>query len=383
MISRILFVLFALAALGGCATAPSPSGETLTETAGGYASGDVLAVLLPQAGRYAAPARALREGILAAQRQDEQGRRPQIRFYDSRRPEEGPALLRQAAAEGATLAIGPLQKAAVEALARQPACPLPTLALNRASRKTRVPHLYQFALAPEDEAADLANKAWAAGYRRALLLYPGEAWGARLAGAFRERWAALGGQLAGQREYDPRAESLGETGNALSSSAGAAPADFLLWIAAAEPARRQWPEIRRLTGDRLPVYASSHVHGGPFERHGDRVLAGLHFVDIPWLLAPETEDPLSPERLRQRLAEFSDSFLRLYAMGMDAYHLAPRLTVLAATPGGTFAGRTGRLRLDRQQWVRRELTLARMEPSGPVRLARVPLQEPRLVSLWP
>jgi outer membrane PBP1 activator LpoA protein len=334
---------------------------------GGFERQDSLAVLLPESGRFAGPAEALRNGILAAHDVTGQGPRPQIRFYDSSDPASVPALLRQAASDGATLAIGPLQKASVSALAQSGALPIPTLALNRTNADPVTPNLYQFALSPEDEAAEAANKAWSAGRRNALVLQPQGSWGERISGAFRRQWDALGGQVLATGSYSPKAGDYTDAVTGLLSGAGASAADMLFLVATAETARRMTPEILSAAPG-LAVYSTSHVYGGSFDPGGDRSLVGLNFVDIPWLLSTDPSDPLSREQLQIRFSGIEGRFTRLYAMGIDAYQLAPRLTWMAANPGSYFEGTTGRLSLDTRRRVRRELTLARMDGTGPVRV---------------
>ncbi|MEM6640321.1 MAG: penicillin-binding protein activator, partial [Pseudomonadota bacterium] len=81
---------------------------------------DTVAVLLPLSGRFAGTAAAVRDGLLAAYLADDQQiGRPALRFYDTSTL-DAPALLERAAADGARLAIGPLLKNQVDAVASSP-----------------------------------------------------------------------------------------------------------------------------------------------------------------------------------------------------------------------------------------------------------------------
>jgi len=354
----------------GCAGLPGgvPGVGGARAPAEGYRAGDTVVVLLPESGRFAGAALAVRDGILAAQGADEQGGRPRLVFRDTGETSDTAAMVRAAVAQGATHVIGPLQKEGVERLASEPALPVPVLALNRATGGTTPPeNLYQFALAPEDEAAAAAEKAWAAGRRNAFLLYPASAWGERIATGFRARWGALGGGVIAGAVYDPNAANLSRPVDTLLGPAEASAADVLFLVATAERARQLLPLIRARAGDRLAVFATSHAHEGVTTG-----LTGLYYVDIPWLIAPASGDPLSYTSLRARLPDFQEQYARLYAMGIDAYRLAPRLAGLARRPGATFDGKTGILSLDSQRQVRRGLTLARIEAGGPVAVAGLP-----------
>ena len=152
---------------------------------------DTVAVLLPLSGRFAGTAAAVRDGLTAAYLADSsQVGRPALRFYDTG-SEDAVSLLGRAAEDGARLAIGPLLKSQVEAVAA--ASPdLPVLALNTTGDGTPyAPSMFQFSLAPEHEAAAVAERAISEGHSRAVALVPNSAWGERLLNAFAARLSTL------------------------------------------------------------------------------------------------------------------------------------------------------------------------------------------------
>jgi uncharacterized protein len=341
--------------------------------AGGYAAGDRVAVLLPSSGGFATGAfgtaiGAIREGILVAQRADDPARRPRITFVDATQAGRSRALVDAAAAGGARYVIGPLQKNAVDALAAGKDLPVPALALNRATSSGKPPaNLFQYALSPEDEGASAAQAAWTAGHRSALLLYPSAPWADRLVQAFRAQWVALGGRVAGQRTYDagktaPDAavqQLLGDGAQATTDQGRAC----VFLVATREAARAIWPKIQTAGGP--STYATSLVYPGDFDPGLDHVLAGLHFVDIPWMLAGD-DGPLSRHALRRTLPKIGGSDQRLYAMGIDAYRVAPRVADLARRPGSSYPGQTGALRVDSAGRVQRQLVLGQYTANGVV-----------------
>ncbi len=349
--------------VAGCAGPVQRHSDLSSARSGGYRGGETVAVLLPQSGRFAGAAQALKDGILAAQAADEQGKRPQLRFYDTSTAQSANALVQKAAADGASFIIGPLQKEAVEELARGASLPAPVLALNRVSTGRSPANLYQFSLSPEDEAAEAARKAWEGGHRSALMLYPSGPWGERMAKGFHQQWLALGGRLAATEVYDPNGFDFTQPIGNLSARAD--DADFLFLVATSQTAREIAPQVRAISAYDFPVFATSHIYGGRFDPVADQPIVGTYFVDIPWLLAPDAGDPLSRDRVRQRTPGMQDGLTRLYAMGIDAYRLAPRLAWMASNRGAVVQGKTGELRLDSQRNVVRGLTLARFSPSGP------------------
>lgn len=329
---------------------------------GGYKGNETLAVLLPQSGHFAGAAQVVRDGIVAAQEADPQGRRPQLRFYDSAAGSVT-ALVQQAAAEGANMAIGPLQKENVEKLARSSSLPVRVLALNLAAGAGNPPaNLYQFSLSPEDEAASVAQEAWDRGHRTALMLYPEGNWGNRMSRAFLQEWKAVGGQVAASQEFDPTAADFAATVTNLSGRATGA--DFVFLVATAQLARQIWPQIRHKVGAELPVYSTSHISSGRFDPEGDRALVGLNFVEIPWLVTSASGDAVSSKGLYGKLP-------RLYAMGVDAYRLGSRLDWMSTNSQAQVQGKTGALSMDSQRRIHRELTLARIESGGPAKVAAI------------
>ncbi|MBO8087659.1 MAG: penicillin-binding protein activator [Marichromatium sp.] len=335
----------------------------VSQLASGYAKDDVLTVLLPRGGRFAGAATAVRDGIEAARAADASGRRPALRFVNSTDPGAVRRLHARAAKGGADYVIGPLQKASVDALSRGGRLSVPTLALNETThREGHASGLYQFSLSPDDEAAEVAHKARGAGLRRALVLRPEGRWGERLARAFSHQWQGLGGILVAERTVDASDAGYARQVTELTQNTAA---DLVFLIATPDLARLVNPLITKASAGRLPVIATSHVYSGGFERVRDRDLVGLYFVDIPWMLGVGGQGPLSRYRMMAGLDNTPDPLARLYAMGIDAYRLAPRMEDLARHPGSLYPGQTGGLSVDASGQIRRRLSLARFTVDGP------------------
>src|SRR5690606_19902993 len=153
-----------------------------------------IALLLPMDGPLASVARALRDGFLAAHL--ESGQDLKIELFDSARVSSMDAFYQQAAASGVELVVGPLDKALVRQLAERDQLPITTLALNYSDAgQKNPPQLFQFGLAAEDEAREVARRAWDDGHRRAIALTPRGEWGNRVLDAFRRQWQEQGGTL--------------------------------------------------------------------------------------------------------------------------------------------------------------------------------------------
>lgn len=359
---------------------------------------DKIAVLLPAGGRYAAASAAVRDGLLAAYYNDHSGHRPSIAFYDSSNSADVWPLLQQAVAEGAGAVIGPLQKESVEQLAQAGSLDVPVLALNRISLDTLPPEeLYQFGLAPEDEARQAAERAWQDGAGVAIALVPEGDWGERLLNAFRERWEALGGHLAEAQTYDPKQNDFSDIlrdllnldesearHQALVRTLGQrlefephrrSDAGALFLAANAAKARALWPQLQFHRAGDLPVYTTSHIYSGRFSRTTDLDLAGLTFADIPWLLDHQSEGTIHRDTLPESLQQRSGALARLFAMGMDSYRLLGGLKRLKEFPGASLPGATGELSLNELNQIHRRLVWAKMTDQGPALLDVDPVRE--------
>ncbi|WP_295587433.1 penicillin-binding protein activator [uncultured Lamprocystis sp.] len=360
--------------LGGCAGLPWDKAPT--NLRGGYVAGDKVTAILPGKGPVADVADALREGLRAAHGADDTAAKPTLTFIASEQPNKIAEAHGEAVSAGATQVIGPLLKPAVDALATGPALKIPTLALNQSTAAGKAAgNLYQFALAPETEAVEAANQAKAMGFTRALMLAPAGEAGQRRADAFRRQWEKLGATLVGQASFDPAAADAAKTLTALLKNGEA---DFLFLAVDTDQARKIYPPIRD-GANALPVIATSAVYSGAADAARDKALAGLYFVDLPWVLGVgQANDPVARANLKGKSAALATPLgLRLYAMGIDAYRLAPRLAGLAKDPAATFPGATGTLSLDSLGRVQRQLTLAQFTATGPQPVSAKPAAKQR------
>lgn len=347
-----------------------------------------LAILLPKNGRFANAALAIRDGLLAAYYQQQPSLRPQLSFYDSSNPEDIWPLYQQAIASNADMVIGPLDKQAVTQFARAGQLEIPVLALNQVAPEVAPPtDLYQFSLSPEDEASQVAEKAWVDGFSTAIVLTPEGDWGERIFSAFRDRWEQLGGTLPEHQRYAAEEHDFSKPIRALldidTSSARhdemqrlmgkklqfearrRQDADFIFLAATTQKARGIRPQLQFHHASDVPLYSTSHAFSGQLSPKEDQDLEGLKFPDIPWLLMDQEDSPLSRQRLEAVLPESRNNYQRLYAMGIDSYLLLPHLARLQSSPREMLEGKTGNLYLDGKNHVHRQLVWAQMEKGIP------------------
>jgi outer membrane PBP1 activator LpoA protein len=304
------------------------------------------------------------------------GQVPLVRLYDTTDVTDVASLHRQARMDGAELIIGPLLKPQVNQLQNVSDLGVPTLALNTLDGIAPAsPLLFQFALAPEDEARQLANKAWQDGHRYAAILAPADDAGndyyARKRDSFTAEWLLLGGSIVSSLTYrDNYTETISkmleldvsaERRNRLRELTGKnlqyrprrrQDVDFILLLGQTAPARQIVPSLAYLYAGDLPVYASQDVYSGLPRPAEDRDLNGVIFGESPWVL-----DTGSPRALATRMLFPLNSAqnLRLQAFGIDAFTLYPRLNLLSASSQYTIPGATGRLHLGPNRNIQRDL----------------------------
>jgi outer membrane PBP1 activator LpoA protein len=330
----------------------------------------------------------VQDGFLAGFFEDRRGNPApfEVTVIDTDRFDSATTAYEQAIVDGASFVVGPLGKNAVAEIAALTQRPVPVLALNRiegpVARSGAA--LVQLSLAPEDEAARIAELAYGRGARRALLLRPAGTWGDEMENALRKRWQSLGGDIAeaavytGQDEYSGAVK--GGLGIAASEQRRRTVADMLATPVEFTPRRRQdldavfmlarsGVEARALKpllafhyAGALPVYATSSVYGGR-EDPRDNDLDGLNLVELPWMLG---SDPALKSRLD---ASASKDYPRLQALGVDAYRLQSHFNQLQGGAEALLRGDTGLLTMNPQLQILRELPAATFD--GPeLRAAR-------------
>lgn len=330
-----------------------------------------VAILLPTTGPLKNAGKALQEGIMTAYyRHKQNGNPPVLRFYDSG-SDNILTLYDQAIQDGADFVLGPLAKDKAAAIANQGSLPVTTLALNYIDQDNLPENFFQFGLAPEDEARQIAMQGAREGASQAGILYPQGEWGERVAQAFAEEWQSLGGTITVTRTYQ-EGPTLGDTVKELllvaqSQSRGEAVSRFTSLDMDIQPRRRQdmgflfllanpnqgrqvKPALNFHYAKDLPVYSTALIHSGESNPRRDQDLNGVRFVDMPWMLS--NEDSELRRMTEEQWPEGHGRYERLFAMGIDAYRLQSRLYLLSTLPSSELPGVTGRLSMKQQRIVR-------------------------------
>lgn len=341
-----------------------------------------IALMLPLSGKLAVTGKAVRDGLFAAYYQAKElgAQVPEIRVYDTAATSDFWGLYKQAILDGNELIIGPLEKHAVERLQQESRLPVPTLALNYGNRDaTENPNLlYQYGLAVEDEAQLAANYARQQGYQSAVVLMPKGPWGERVFKRFSDTWQAQGGKLieaqffTGKGDYnkvisrlfavddsESRARSIRrQIGTGMEFQARRRQdVDFIFVAALPHQARQIKPTLAFNFARNIPMVATSQIYSGIPSRSKDRDLNDVVFCDIPWILE---KNPLR-QQVQGLWSQAKGSLDRLYALGVDAYRLYPRLGQIKLLKHSRVQGETGSLAMDEYGQIIRTLPFAKFE----------------------
>jgi outer membrane PBP1 activator LpoA protein len=351
-----------------------------------------IALLLPLTGSAATAGRAVQNGFLGAYFATASGLddRQRVRIYDVNAEGGAAAAYATAVEDGAEFVVGPLLRRDVNELANDILVPVPVLTLNYLPDETLAPPgLYQFALAPEDEAISAAHRALQDGNFHGVALVPNNDWGRRLLTSFVTEFEGLGGTLLDYRMYTPGKQDFSDEIETLMGLSGSVQryrrlraniggalqfdprrrqdTDFIFLATDAAAGRLLKAQLKfHYSGD-IPVYSTSSVNSLDGRSNAD--LNGIMFADTPWVIDPQPWIANLPAQFAEYWPE-ERRLTRLHAMGYDAYNL---IASLYGARGGTMTeldGATGQLFLDASGRVHRRLAWAQFQRGEAVALPR-------------
>ena len=366
-----------------------------------------VAVILPLTGRLEVQGNAIKQGILSAyfaamDTQSEEEVEQVLRFYDSN------SLSIDQLAEQlqqAQLVIGPLLKQTIQSLT--PKLPRSTsiVALNRipiisnelitdtkavtfaeAESGPLPEQRFYFALAPEDEARQMAEHIYQQGYRNPILVHPQDPIGERLAEAFLAEWRGLAEwqsdnqvNLVSYADNDVMRDGILAALDVMQSKnrikqlesvlipelynvprnrrdvdaivAFATPEQIELLNPIVESSLSPFNDIP------VPVYVTSRSISLDITKNQLRDLQNVYYLDLPWMM-PENEWQNLSDQVNALYPNQRDSSKRLFALGFDAYTQVNALPHLAAIPQLTISALTGELSVNQYQQVVRRLPIA-------------------------
>ncbi|MEM7194709.1 MAG: penicillin-binding protein activator [Pseudomonadota bacterium] len=373
-----------------------------------------LALLLPLTSPFGQAAKAFHDGFMASHAQDPSLNRPAINLYDIGEDPFLTAFYYQAAVnEGAEFVVGPLGNKAVSSLLTSYTAELPSLMIGEIPPEQVKPNVYGISLSPEQEAQQVARRAYSDGHRQAIAFRVDSAWGQRVATAFAKEWQAIGGVLLENRSF-PRDISdysriiqrlLGIDKSVarhrlIDAQAGSNlkfnprrrnDVDFIFLAANAGQSRLIVPQLRFFQAHNLPLYATSYIYSGKPNPAVDADLDKVIFGDIDWMIRSDPAQSQSPAASEtdsegvqddlqlantdlesvppfERSPYHHTSLDRLYALGFESYRLIPKLNVLRNDDWQQHLGKTMRISVGPDGNANRELVWATFDQGLPTPL---------------
>jgi outer membrane PBP1 activator LpoA protein len=337
-----------------------------------------IALLLPLSGRAEAFGVAVRDGFIAAYLQQNAASRPRLKIYDVA-AESVASAYNRAIADGAGFVVGPLLKDEVAAVAPVTGGRTPVLALNFLGETVAPPkNFYQFALLPEDEARMVARRMVADGRLNGVAIVPSGDWGARVAAAFADELKTLGGNVLDTGRYDPAQVDFSdvirtvmqlkatkvEKGEKPEPPTHRSDAAFIFVAAStAGTARLILPQLKYNYSGDVPVYSTSDSFEPDPNANSD--VDGMLFPDMPWMISNDPVTSQIRDSVRAAWPARTARRDRYYAFGFDAYRLVPGLRSASPAASSNIAGVSGKLHLDLQNKVRRDLDWAQIRAGAP------------------
>ena len=275
-----------------------------------------------------------------------------------------------------TLVIGPITKEEIERLSEVSPLPINSLALNNPPDTPYQNRLFLFGLDPEQEMTQISDRMAIQGMQRVAVIAPDTKRATRLSKSFEADFISRGGHVV-SKAYFGDDRSLAQTVAKMLSTADSKERsrrltqvtglaletrperrndlDAILMLGSHEDGKQIKPLLAFNFAQNLPVFASSSVHI-PDRLDANNDLSKVQFPDIPWVFTQSNPLRAQIETARPAL---SDRYARFYALGADAYLLAPRLTLLREIPNSFAQGLTGKLNINPDGVIERELQWAK------------------------
>jgi len=363
-----------------------------------------ISILLPQSGRMAGMAAAIRDGLMGSYLNSPQKNRSELRFIST--TDADLSLELSSVTESSDQIIGPLVRSEVSHVIRSVPADFPMLALNLPedesagstmlpaaadeqaetqnaptlrlvdeSRLQRNLNAVFFPLLPEDEARAAARLAISMGALKMVIIAPDTHLGNRQVDAFMSEYSSIGGQVLTSMRYTEQdvdhsarlKQILGvaqsqQRGNELKRVLGGelgfeasvrGDLDAIFLVANPRQGRLIKPQLKFLDAGYLPVFATGMIYSGVPDWSADRDLDGIRITSNRLALKrvlslnrnKEEETPAIPGNGR---------YDRFTAMGADSWSILPWLPMLIANSDMSYAGLSGELSVDTSGRLRRE-----------------------------
>ena len=338
-----------------------------------------IAILLPMTGKYSKIGKAIYEGIEIEL--NNINKNPQLTIHDT--GDQNINLKKvygEAPKQNFDYVIGPLQKDLINKILKYSSEKLPILTLNYSNNLKKINQgVHQFGLLPEDESICIAEKAIIDGNSNAIIFYPENNWGKRIAESFSLRFKELGGKIIESSIYAKNVEKNNISirnllkiedsidrkkylENILKIKLQYKPfisddLDMIFSVGTSKDMRVIKPQFNFNYAEDIPFYSTSHIYNGVYNKEKNQDLNNIKFCDIPWLY--NDKNSMIKTRLKENLDK-KDLF-RFVAIGMDSIKIIYNINQLKNHKNKFLLGDTGYLQLDEFNKVRRHLIIVKFK----------------------
>ncbi len=339
-----------------------------------------VAVLLPLSGKYEKPAKLIRDGFIHAMTNDaDKDPAFKMTIYDTS-SQSLQDIYTTLQTNGTDFIVGPLIKDNVEQLQSINDDTIPMLALNFPDDLEQSSQVCYLTLSPEQEGAQAAKHLFKSGFKYPLVLAPKGTLGDRITEAFTAKWNELSNTPVASQDFGNRADlqknvksAFGLTDSQVrinqikqitnldleTEARSRRDIDSVYIIANRSELTLLKPFIEvAINPDAQPpkLFSNSSSNNGKARAYQD--VAGIVYSDIPMLL---DKDSKAMREYNELWPNSSNTEKRLHALGMDSYSLLAQLPTMKVVQSYNYQGQTGKLSIDDQCVVQRELSWAEHE----------------------
>ncbi len=307
-----------------------------------------------------------------------------IQFFDTHRHDIAHLYEQQL---DQAMIVGPVDKPSLEKLSTLDHITTPTLALNKLKSATASEQLYQFSLAPESEATQIAKHLAEENIHKAALILPESNLGFRMLDSLQQAFTESSSYITDSAFYTDQTSLAGtvsqllntqkskERKNRIQAITGERfefyprrrmDLDAIIMVARPSTAKQLKPLLAYNYASDLPVYASSLIHS-PNEPDKNRDLEGIKFPELPWMLSNTIS---AKNDIANEKPNASQNYGRFHALGADAYALLPRLRLLREVQDSQFQGQTGTLKVNASGIIERKMEWATFRRGEAIALRR-------------
>jgi len=330
-----------------------------------------ITLALPLSGPIAEAGKAIQDGFMASyyNSPSKLGNDIEIIFFDTNL-NNIEDLYTQKETQSA-LIIGPLDKNSLNKLTTFERLNTKTLALNYLDNNTiNTKNLFQFGLAPETETKQISQRLNNRGLNKVAVIAPESNWGFRLHDSFLNDLILEKGTLIESAFYSNQASLSQTVAKLLATDESKKRAkkiraitktsfefqprrrkdiDAILMIARPNIAKQINPLFAYHYANSIPIFSTSQVHSG---NNDNNDLEGIEFIEMPWMLSATID---IKKQINNIIPESSQKYMRFYALGVDAFKLAPRLTLLKEVNDSKINGHTGILSMNKSGQINRDM----------------------------